>query len=531
MGSLKERLETGFDRVAIAHNPVALGDDLATADVLAQAALVADALTALGIPHFRVAVPGGRPWETLPPVGSGGSGLLVFNLVEAPTGAPWLQVGNAAALELLGLPFTGASAAAIQVTTDKLTTRALLAAAGLPVAPGGRLEPERPEVLDRVPPPWILKPAWEDASLGLEGDPIFSDREAALTRAFELIRRFPGQPVLAESFLPGREINVSLLAVPPSATASEGVSVLPVAEIVYVDYADRPRVLGYEAKWETDSFAYLHTVRRFLEAVEDGPLIARATELALAAWHVCGLTGYARVDLRLDEEGKPHILEVNANPCLAADSGFLAAAERAGLSTAEVVHRILAAARWPPGAPLSLAAARSGHRTATSPAADLHLREGLLPADRPTLEALLTATRFFNSEELSVAMELIDDRLREGPACHYRFLVAEVGGKVVGYTCWGPIAGTAAAADLYWIAVSPDFQNRKVGAALLAASEERMAREGRTRIYVETSTRPQYEPTRRFYAAQGYHLAAEIADFYAPGDGKALFVKVLPPPV
>jgi ribosomal protein S18 acetylase RimI-like enzyme len=132
-------------------------------------------------------------------------------------------------------------------------------------------------------------------------------------------------------------------------------------------------------------------------------------------------------------------------------------------------------------------------------------------------------------------MELVDDRLREGTASHYRFLVGEVAGAagtaadIAGYACWGPIAGTAAAADLYWIVVDPRFQGRHVGAALLTAAEERMAGEGRTRIYVETSTRAQYEPTRRFYAARGYHLAAELADFYAPGDGKALFLKVLPP--
>jgi hypothetical protein len=66
-----------------------------------------------------------------------------------------------------------------------------------------------------------------------------------------------------------------------------------------------------------------------------------------------------------------------------------------------------------------------------------------------------------------------------------------------------------------------------VGAALLAGAEARMAAEGRTRIYVETSTRAQYVPTRSFYAARGYHLAAELADFYAPGDGKAMFLKVL----
>jgi D-alanine-D-alanine ligase len=519
-------------------------------------------LAALGIPASQVAVAGGRPWEVLPPavIGAGAhgadiadiAGIVVFNLVEAPPGAPWLHTGNAAALELLGLPFTGSSAAALQVTTDKLVTRALLAAEGLPIAPGGRLDLGdlgRPEVLERVPPPWILKPACEDASLGIEGDPLAATREVALARAADLARRFPGQAVLIESYLPGREINVSLLAGP----GGRGIEVLPVAETLFVDFpADWPRIVTYEAKWEEGSFAFTHTPRRFLDPAEDGALIARAAELAREAFRVCGLAGYARVDLRLDEDGEPRILEINANPCLAADAGFLAAAKQAGLGAAEVVERILFAALaavaarplTPPTPPLPARPPQppgeGGKRNSVvvgggfrdrlpSSISEVHLREDLAPADRPAIAALVSATGFFNPEEVEVALELVDDRLAHGRASHYRFLVGEVEGEVAGYACWGPIAGTAAAADLYWIVVDPRFQGRRVGAALLAASEARMAAEGRTRIYVETSTRAQYEPSRAFYRAQGYHLAAELADFYGPGDGKAMFLKVLAP--
>jgi GNAT superfamily N-acetyltransferase len=127
---------------------------------------------------------------------------------------------------------------------------------------------------------------------------------------------------------------------------------------------------------------------------------------------------------------------------------------------------------------------------------------------------------------VEVALELIDDGLANGQASHYRFVVAE-DGAVAGYACWGPIAGTAASSDLYWIVVHPAHQGRGIGAALLQAAEDWMASEDRTRVYVETSTRPQYDPTRRFYLACGYGLAAELADFYAPGDGKAIFLKVL----
>jgi D-alanine-D-alanine ligase len=330
-----------FSRVAIAHNPVATDADPSTSDVLAQVALVSAGLDSLGIPHQVVPMPDWRPWLRLSPR----PGLAVFNLMEAPAGRPEALLGAAAVLELLGLPFTGSPSGVLWVTTDKLATRAILAAEGLPVAPGGRLDPDRPDLLDRIPGPWILKPACEDASLGLEGEPLCGTPEEATARARELAARFPGQAVLAETFLPGRELNVSLLA------GSTGVEVLPIAEIVYEGFPDgMSRVLGYEAKWHEESFAYLHRVRHFPEGLDDRGLLARAAELARATWRIFGLKGYARVDLRLDEAGEPCILEINANPCLAADGGFMAAAARAGLSSGEVVERILRDAVFSPAA-------------------------------------------------------------------------------------------------------------------------------------------------------------------------------------
>jgi len=160
----------------------------------------------------------------------------------------------------------------------------------------------------------------------------------------------------------------------------------------------------------------------------------------------------------------------------------------------------------------------------------VNIRTGLRPEDRAPLETLLRATGFFNAQELEVALELVDDRLAHGERSHYRFLVLEGEGEaeVLGYACWGPIPGTVASADLYWIAVHPDRQGVGLGRALLDAAETWIAREGRTRVYLETSTRPQYVPTRAFYLRCGYEITAELVDFYAPGDGKAIFLKVLP---
>lgn len=155
------------------------------------------------------------------------------------------------------------------------------------------------------------------------------------------------------------------------------------------------------------------------------------------------------------------------------------------------------------------------------------IRSSMTDTDREAVAEVLTATGFFNDEEVEVALELVDARLEEGEEGHYRFLVADDGGKVLGYACWGAILGTRASVDLYWIAVHPEAQGRGVGRALMDAAEHSIAAEGRSRVYVETSTRAQYIPTREFYLRCGYELVAELEDFYAPGDGKAIFVKVV----
>lgn len=167
--------------------------------------------------------------------------------------------------------------------------------------------------------------------------------------------------------------------------------------------------------------------------------------------------------------------------------------------------------------------------TAANSASKIEVRRGLRSTDRVPVQSLLGATGFFNPEELEVAMELVDDRLAFGEESHYRFLVAEHDGAVAGYACWGQIPGTFESADLYWIAVDPESQGLGVGRTLLTAAERWMAESARVRVYLETAGRDLYTPTRAFYLACGYHVAAELTDFYAPGDSRVTFLKVLDP--
>jgi D-alanine-D-alanine ligase len=143
-----------------------------------------------------------------------------------------------------------------------------------------------------------------------------------------------------ERYVDGREFNLSVLDGP------NGPEVLRAAEILFLDFpAERPRIVDYEAKWITGGFAYHRTPRRFLSGTKKNePLAAGLRDLALRCWSVFGLSGYARVDFRVDHDGHPFVLEVNGNPCLSPDGGFMAAAAHAGLGFDDVIVRIVEAA-------------------------------------------------------------------------------------------------------------------------------------------------------------------------------------------
>jgi ribosomal protein S18 acetylase RimI-like enzyme len=153
-----------------------------------------------------------------------------------------------------------------------------------------------------------------------------------------------------------------------------------------------------------------------------------------------------------------------------------------------------------------------------------HLRDG----DPEQIEVLVQATGFFSPEEVGIARELADDALSNGDKSHYRFILADHDSVLAAYACFGRIPGTQSAWDLYWIVVAPALQSQGMGREILRQVELRVASAGGDRLYAETSSRQQYAPTRRFYAGCGFHKAAEFADFYAPGDGKIVYVRLLP---
>jgi GNAT superfamily N-acetyltransferase len=158
---------------------------------------------------------------------------------------------------------------------------------------------------------------------------------------------------------------------------------------------------------------------------------------------------------------------------------------------------------------------------------DVVYRDHVVEQDVHHVRHIVESSGFFSAAEIALAAELVQERLIKGPESGYHFLFAEQKGGVVGYTCFGPIACALSSYDLYWIAVHHAYRGQGLGKAMLQGTETIIAARGGTRIYIETASRPQYEPTRKFYLACHYREEAFLEDFYAPGDGKAIYVKVL----
>jgi ribosomal protein S18 acetylase RimI-like enzyme len=134
---------------------------------------------------------------------------------------------------------------------------------------------------------------------------------------------------------------------------------------------------------------------------------------------------------------------------------------------------------------------------------------------------------FFSGAEVDIAIELVEERLAKGPASGYEFHFLEEAGAVVGYACYGEIPCTVGSFDLYWVAVDKTQQRRGIGKLLVELVEERLTARGGRKVYIETSSKPLYDPTRAFYARCGYREVASFPDFYAPGDGKVVYEKSL----
>ena len=226
-----------------------------------------------------------------------------------------------ALLETLNIPFTGSGTNTIYITTDKILTKQVLRLHNL-------LTPDWFNNIAQLDPgkKYIQKPVSEDGSVGIEEDFVKAGKNIS----------FLPENYFVEEYIHGREFNISILG------GKKGPDVLAPAEMQFHNYPKlKPKVLGYKAKWKEDSFEYRNTLRTFEVAEDDWDLLLSMKQMAKMCWDIFGLKGYARVDFRVDTDSRPYIIEVNANPCIAPDSGFIAACHQVGLSNKEIINRIL----------------------------------------------------------------------------------------------------------------------------------------------------------------------------------------------
>lgn len=334
-------------RVAIFHNAVSSADPAADQDVMVQAAAVAEALSRLGHQWTRVACT--LDLADAKAQLAAACPDVVFNLVESLGGSDWMAGAAAALLDSMDLPYTGSSTEALVLTNHKLLAKQRLCQAGLPTPAWRTLDgPRTAAVQDYVEPrgdaerplhdAYVIKTFWEHASFDLDDHSLVRPlSDADLCQMLREASRRLRRPCFAERYIDGREFNLSVLASP------RGPEALPPAEIDFSAFPPtKPRIVGRKAKWEESSFDFHHTPRRFDFPPADQPLLERLQALACEAWRVFGLAGYARVDFRVDYEGTPWILEINANPCLSPDAGFAATLERASIPFDVAIARILA---------------------------------------------------------------------------------------------------------------------------------------------------------------------------------------------
>jgi len=264
---------------------------------------------------------------------------LLFNLCESMNNESRNEPTFAGLLDLFQIPYTGADLLALASCLHKQRTKDILIANQITTPPYRFLrtpaELDDP-TLDGLDYPWFVKLAHEDASLGITAANVVRDAAALRARARELMAEFR-QPVIAERYIEGREINVTLLGNGAKAR------VLPLHEIDFAAMpADRPKIVSYAAKWEEGHVDYAGTKPVPMVAAESSPELVRAIErTAIAAYRAVELRDYGRVDLRIDASGTPWVIDVNPNPDISPDSGVTRAAAAAGMSHPQLVNAIV----------------------------------------------------------------------------------------------------------------------------------------------------------------------------------------------
>lgn len=233
------------------------------------------------------------------------------------------EVDLARILEETGVCFTGSGSKALALTTDKVATKEVVSALGVPV-PGN----------SQTNFPLIVKPASEDCSLGINERAVVNNKQE-LEKQIKFLEKTYSEAVLVEEYIEGRELNVSVIG------AGKNTQVLPISEIIFgPSYKNKPKVVDFAAKWEEQTANFKETVgvcpADLPKAVEN-----HVKEVALKSFLATGCKNITRVDIRLSKDNIPFVLEVNANPGVGPTDGSTRSARAAGYSYSQFLQKII----------------------------------------------------------------------------------------------------------------------------------------------------------------------------------------------
>ena len=259
---------------------------------------------------------------------------VVFNQYDDVIHGAFYEMLFAANVQMMGLPLTGSPALALGLSRYKYISAKLLQGLGIPIPPCTELL-ERVSDVDRRQWqfPLIVQPCKEHAGIGLGRDSVVRTKKALRQQVRRILQEF-NQPALAQLFLPGREFNVGIVG-------GKRLHLMPLAEVHYHDMPPEiPPIMSYAAKWIETSLEYKKT--SIVCPTEVKPELSRQLyDIATRAFRAVRCWGYGRVDIRLDEEGNPRVLEVNSNASLEDDIGLARSAKRAGISYPKLLQMII----------------------------------------------------------------------------------------------------------------------------------------------------------------------------------------------
>jgi D-alanine-D-alanine ligase len=258
---------------------------------------------------------------------------VIFNLCESVYGNARLEMNIPALLDLMRIPYTGSSPLTLGLCQDKGKVKDILSSQGI-LTPRYKIFDREAGSLKGNVFPIIVKPLHEDGSLGISKESVVHNDEA-LNRQIRYVIEKYHQPALVEEYIEGRELNVGLIE------TNGKVAPLPISEIDYSEFpVGIPRICGYEAKWVQESIEFQKS-KPVCPAPLEWVMQKRVEHLAIKVFKLFGCRDYARVDMRIDRDGKIYLLEVNPNPDISPPSGMARAVRAQGMSYPEFIGKVI----------------------------------------------------------------------------------------------------------------------------------------------------------------------------------------------